>query len=783
MSHPRAWTGAAVGLAVAAALLAPTTSPSVAATPAVVGAQTSGDSLFPAQGNGGYDVSHYDLDLAWQTSGAIAATARISASTTGEPLSQLSLDLEGLTVSRVTVDGVDAAFSRINQDPAFKLVVTPATPVSGAFVVEVTYAGTPTSHTDPDGSSEGWVATTGLASGAVALNEPVGAMTWFPNNNTPRDKATFTTTVTVPFSTLPVAVNRVAVSNGVLTSTETGATTRTFTWEQPKQQATYLAMVGIGQYTVSESDVALTSGTTHEWSYADPTAAGSTQFATSRGKLSAILKGLEKHYGPYPGSSTGLVLDVSSLGYALETQDRPYFENSIDEPTLFHELAHQWFGDAVSPADWGDVWLNEGPATYLETQLAADLNGSASTQDTYYADWSSSNAAFWATPAAGFTDPADLFGSQVYARGAIALEALRSSLGDAVFTEVMRTWIETYGGSSATTAQFIALAESVSGYDLTDFFQTWVYGTTKPAAWPVAYELSLASSPATGATVGGGSAVSYTLRAVNSGKVPTGASTVEVDVTDLVAQGTLGALPAGVTRSGDTLVWAVPATAVGSTATTTVTATLDHPVAGPLAVGARGRTLGADCGACASTLTVSLTDVASATPTVEGVARVDQTLTALPGAWDPDATLTYQWRRAGAPITGATEATYAPVAGDVDKALTVTVTGTRTGYAAASRTSAPVTVARGVQARRPRPWISGVTRVGRTLRAVVGAHDPGVTVRVQWLVDGKVVRGATARTFQLRRRDRGLPVRVATRATKPGYVTVVKVSTSVRVRR
>lgn len=783
MPRTRALIAAAVTTAVAAATVVTPQAATAAPTtpPSVVGAQTSGDSLFPKQGNGGYDVTHYDIDLAWATGNTITATTTVTATTTQAPLSQFSLDLEGLTVSAVTVDNVAATYSRIATGGAFKLVVTPATPVTGQFVTKVTYSGTPTSHTDPDGSSEGWVSTgTGPTSGAVALNEPVGAMTWFPNNNTPKDKATFTTRITVPYSATSL-MNRVAASNGVLTSTTTGTSTRTFVWDQTKQQATYLALVGIGPYTASTSNVALTVGTTPEWSYTDPLAAGATQFNTSRNKLSAILKGLEKYYGTYPGSSTGLVLDVSSLGYALETQDRPYFENSIAEPTLIHELAHQWFGNAVSPADWSDIWLNEGPATFMETQIGADLNGSTSTQDTYYANWNSSNAAFWSTPAAGFTDPTDLFGAQTYDRGAIALEALRSALGDAVFIKGMLTWQQTYGGGSATTAQFIDVMEAVSGYDLTAFFDTWIYGTTKPAAWPAAFELSLASTPATGATVQPGATVSYTVTAQNSGKVSTGSSVVAIDATQLVAQGTLGALPANVTRDGNTLLWAVPATAVGATATTTVTAVLDRPSGTPVAVTTRGRTLGADCGTCLSTLTLKGAAIASSVPTISGTVRVGETVTAVTGTWSDGVTFAYQWLRNGTPIAGATSSSYAVTPGDEGAALTVAVTGSKTGATSVTRTSEPVTVAPGVIAPAPTPTISGTPRVDTAVTGVVGAWDAGATLAYQWLVDGSPVAGATTTTFTARPADAGKALTFAVTGTRAGYTTTTRNSAAATV--
>jgi hypothetical protein len=795
MSSPRAWIGAVASTAVAAALLAPTVGPAGAvpapapSSPSVVGAQGVGDSLFPHQGNGGYDVSHYDLDIAWTAANTIAATATITATTRQSPLEQFSLDLEGLTVSAVTVDGAAATTSRVASGGKFKLVVTPATPVDGEFITKVTYSGTPVAHTDPDGSKEGWVATTaGLSgvTGAVALNEPVGAMTWFPNNNTPSDKATFTTKLTVPYSAALGTANRTAVSNGVLVGAPTVAgSTRSYTWDQPEQQATYLAFVGIGAYAVAESDVALTSGTTHEWSYRDSGIPDATAgFGTARGKLSAILKSIEGHYGPYPGAATGVVVDSvpSGVNYALETQDRPFFPSSIDESTLVHELAHQWFGNAVSPADWSDVWLNEGPATFIETQVSAALFGGSSTQDTYYSTWNSSTtASLWSEPSAGFTDPSILFDSQVYTRGAVALEALRSSLGDAVFDRVMRTWLETYGGRSAITEQFVGIAEQVSGRDLTDFFQTWVYRTTKPAAWPVAYELSLASAPSTGSTVEPGSTVSYTLTAQNSGKVPTGTSTVLVDVWELLDNGTLGPLPAGVTRTDDTLVWAVPNTAAGSTATTTITATVDHPTGDAFAVRARGHTLGADCGTCASTLTVNVPDLAAPAPVVGGTARVGETVTATTEGWTAGTTFSYQWLRGGSPIPGATSATYALVAADRDTAVSVRVGGSKAGYRHATRTSEPVAVGPGVLTSSPKPTITGDPHVGETLTAVFGDWDPGATLTHQWLLDGAPITGATGTTYVTGSSQAGSHLVVAVTGTRPGYLTVTRNSDAVKV--
>ena len=124
----------AAGLAVA---------PAYADDPAIDGPLTSGDSLFPNQGNGGYDVSHYDVDIAWTPAvplnqSTIDATTTIQATTTGDPLETFGLDLEGLTVTSVEVNGDPAVFARVEGDPngtepppKRKLVVTPANPVDG----------------------------------------------------------------------------------------------------------------------------------------------------------------------------------------------------------------------------------------------------------------------------------------------------------------------------------------------------------------------------------------------------------------------------------------------------------------------------------------------------------------------------------------------------------------------------------------------------------------------------------------------------------------------------
>src|SRR4051812_36986190 len=137
-------------------------------TPATPGSPDSGDSLFPHQGNGGYDVEHYAIALRWRPSGSIRATVRIRAVAT-QSLSAFNLDFRGLTVDDVTVAGLPAASSGPAGD---ELTITPAVSLADGqtFRTDIVYHGTPHFLTDPDGSPDGWIPT---ADGATVLSEPI----------------------------------------------------------------------------------------------------------------------------------------------------------------------------------------------------------------------------------------------------------------------------------------------------------------------------------------------------------------------------------------------------------------------------------------------------------------------------------------------------------------------------------------------------------------------------------------------------------------------------------
>jgi hypothetical protein len=178
-------------------------------------------------------------------------------------------------------------------------------------------------------------------------------------------------------------------------------------------------------------------------------------------------------------------------------------------------------------------------------------------------------------------------------------------------------------------------------------------------------------------------------------------------------------------------------------------------------------------------LPASCTSLSTAVPTITGTAKVGYTLTAVPGTWGPaPVALSYQWKANGIAITGATAATYKPGAAQMGKTITVTVTGTKAGYATAARTStATAVVAPGTLGPAPVPAITGTAKVGYTLTAVPGTWGPApVALTYQWKASGVAIIGATATTYKPGAAQIGKTITVTVTGKKAGYTTKSKTS-------
>ncbi|MFI5890637.1 M1 family aminopeptidase [Actinoplanes sp. NPDC051513] len=443
--------------------------PSPAAPPSVnfaPGAPGAGDAYFPTYGNGGYDVSGYDLKVRYDPAKReLTGTATITAAAT-QDLSRFDLDLAHLTASKVTVDGAAAAA----KDDGNELVITPATGlrIGKTFTVVIDYGGTPGQLANKTLGDGGWLSSG--TDGALALGQPESASTWFPVNDHPSDKATFALAITVPDGLT-------ALSIGVPGPRNSAGGWTTWRWTESSPLASYLSTVVIGKYRVTT--------TTHDGKpmvTAVPASLPATgPAAKSMARTGEIADFLATKFGPYPFDSYGgIVVDDNRIHYALETQSRPtygqgFFSSDPNPTVVAHELAHQWFGDSVALERWQDIWLNEGFATYAEW-LWQEHEGTESIKDNFERTY----AGFDWTQAPGDPGVAHLFGSAVYDRGGMTVYALRLKIGDAAFGKLLTTWTSEHRDGNVDTADLITLAETISGQDLDTFFRAWLYGKKAP---------------------------------------------------------------------------------------------------------------------------------------------------------------------------------------------------------------------------------------------------------------------------------------------------------------
>ena len=467
----------ALGISVLALLAAAAPAGAATFTP---GAPGAGDPFFPLAGNGGYDVGNYSLRLDFEPqNNALDARAVISARAT-QDLSRFDLDLRGLHVGKVTVDGTAAGFTRDGQE----LVITPAAGIrkGRGFEVAVAYDGHPNPVIDPDKSKDGWIPTD---DGAFVVNEPQGSPSWYPANDTPKDKATYDFAITVP-------KGRTAIANGLLLGTTDNGATTTWRWRASDPTAPYLATATSGIFETRFGtlpsglpEYSAVDPQTRQFGSKDPNPQLAWQRLAFTGPAVALFTEL---YGAYPFESVGGVVDwAPNVFYSLESQTRPMYWVIPSELTVVHEVAHMWFGDSVTPEIWPDIWLNEGFATWSEWIWSERNGGKSAAQsfDELYATPEDSAAGqdLWFPAPAALPGPAEMFHTPVYDRGAMTLQALREKVGDDAFFAILRTWYAENRNGNVTTADFIALVERVSGQQLDRFFDVWLYEEGKPDSW------------------------------------------------------------------------------------------------------------------------------------------------------------------------------------------------------------------------------------------------------------------------------------------------------------
>lgn len=434
----------------------------------VSGAPGIGDPYYPKLGNGGYNVQHYTITLDVDPAANSVTGSTTILANAAEALSSFNLDFHGLTLESVTVNEAEAKYSRSGDE----LTVTPAAVLEASkpFTAVIHYRGTPGTVTSGGISGMGW--SHGESGTINVWGESDAASTWYPNNNHPRDKATYRFEISVPDPWM------VAATGSLKETTKNGDRT-TFVWEMDQPMATYLASINIDRYELA-TQTGPNGLSIRNYFPTDFPVSYRSRFST----LPAMIDFFDDLFGPYPFDEYGVVIAgedglCEQAQIALEAQTLSLHCPSqvmISEGVIVHELAHMWFGDSVSLENWKDIWLKEGFATYASwlwqaRDDPAALAGIANNARDSYFD----------TPhPVADPGPDNLYSIESYTGGSLVLYALQQEVGNEIFFRIAQTYAEQYKGGNAGTDEFIAVAEEVSGRDLTSFFDAWLFSPTLP---------------------------------------------------------------------------------------------------------------------------------------------------------------------------------------------------------------------------------------------------------------------------------------------------------------
>ena len=419
----------------------------------------------------GIDATHYAFQLTLTDSAdAIDGTASVTIRFAQRNVNGFWLDLtsvvagRGMTVSGVSSNGAPVVFDHHDDKLHIALSTVPAADEQRTFIIR--YRGVPGS---------------GLFIGKnkfgervfMGLNWPDKARQWLPMIDHPSDKATSEFIVTAPSKYQVVA-------NGLLVEqTDLGDGRRRTHWKQAVPISSWLNAIGVAQFSVHHAGL-VNGAPLQTWAYHQDSVRGPATFELPARRA---VEFFSENIGPYPYEK---LANVQSAGLGGGTEHASvifYGEASVtDKPAtnlVAHEIAHQWFGDAVTESDWDEVWLSEGFATYFTLLYTEHFDG----RDAFVAGLQRSRAQVFALEKRlpgkavlhdNLADMKDVLNNLIYQKGGWTLHMLRGLIGTDVFWEGIRDYYRQYRDRNTTTAEFRRVMERHSGTDLTWFFDQWL---------------------------------------------------------------------------------------------------------------------------------------------------------------------------------------------------------------------------------------------------------------------------------------------------------------------
>ncbi len=408
------------------------------------------------------DVIHYSIKIDLDNQNKrIYGDVTINMKISNPAVKEIPLNFyDNMKVISVEVNGSEAIYGHDEKT----LVIKKNKDWNDSIKVRVVYSGTPKSLGFGSFNFE----THQNHPFVYTLNEPVFASTWLPCIDLPDDKAQAELFITNDSSL-------VSLSNGNLISVRTNGSKKTYHWKTYYPISTYLIAIYSGKYkSFSQKYVSVTKDSLNLTHYAFE-----NNLENAKKDFSdhpQYLKVFEEIFGPYPFikekySVAEFLWNSGAMEHQTITGIGTNFVggNKLFTDILVHELAHHWWGNAVGPKTWKDIWLNEGFATYSEALYWEKIAGPKALQTTI-------NSRFGTFKNGTLYNPGNaLFGNLVYNKGAWVLHMLRKEVGDQHFFKILKEYLSIYKYSNASTNDFKMVCEKVSGINLTQFFKQWIY--------------------------------------------------------------------------------------------------------------------------------------------------------------------------------------------------------------------------------------------------------------------------------------------------------------------